>query len=187
MSKACVPALLALAALSSGCGLVTRPVDVYSRAYFIVDNWNNPQRFPHQANLCMDTFCRRFDTAKKYVGGHRGYTSQVFYRYCPEHRPSFVSTGTRLDGFFYFVYWAACFFIGWVAVGMVITLPVVGVHGLWLLARGEKRDAPPETLMTVMMSIAGAINLIVFVMFAYWCTDGTLRPRRPPRLACRRR
>ena len=168
MAKVCAAALLALSVLATGCGLVTRPVDVYSRAFFIADHWNDPKLFPPKANLCMETFCRRVDTTKQYVGGHKGYTSQVYYRYCPAHSPSFVATGSRLDGFFYFVYWTSCFFIGWFGLSLILGLPGIGVAKLWLLVRGEKREPDLDRFGTLVAAAAGAINVVVFVMFAYW-------------------
>jgi len=164
MARAAV--LLALALLGSGCGVFTRPVDVYMRAGWMVANWNEPRAFPPRANVCMEEFCRRTDTARKYVGGRKGYTSQVHYRYCPEHSPHFVATGSRFDGFFYFVYWGSAFIAAFGYVALILFLPVFGVASLIGKARGREVDI--EGPATVVTFVAFAINVAAWLMFAIW-------------------
>lgn len=82
-----------------------RAVDVYYKAGWMVAHWSDEESFPSGSNVCTYLFCTRTDTVPKYVGGRRGYTSQVSYNYCAIHEPEFISMGNRLDGFLYFLYW----------------------------------------------------------------------------------
>ena len=154
------------ALLSTGCGVVTRPVDVYYRAGWMISNWNDP-KFPPKANLCMHTFCTRTDTVKKHVGGRRGYTSEVKYNYCPLHAPSFFAFDSRPDDFLYFIYWFITFFVG-MTLGSIPFLVLFGLgHFLWLKVRSKEggrvnweHPAP---------WVAGfVVNTIAWLMFAYW-------------------
>ena len=138
MWKAGPSVLVVLAALSSGCGLVTRPVDVYYKAGFVLTNLGDPVRLPPHANLCMEQFCTRTDTQKKYVGGRKGYTSQVQYNYCPLHQPSFVATKSRLDGPLYFVYWGSAWLLSTIMLSMLFLGAAWAPVKLWSLARGDK-------------------------------------------------
>ena len=46
---------LLLLSLSTGCGLATRPLDVYYRAGWMVAHLDDQQAFPRKSNLCMET------------------------------------------------------------------------------------------------------------------------------------
>ncbi|HLY75058.1 MAG TPA: tetratricopeptide repeat protein, partial [Planctomycetota bacterium] len=160
-----------------------RTLDVGYKAWWIVEHWNNPLVFPHKANLCMEPFCTRIDTTKKYVGGHRGYTSQVDYNYCPEHQPTFFSMGIRFDGFLYFIYWAVAIFLSAFLYGVPFALalrilmwPVL--LPLWkagkissglLLPRLPESGSPAEKkLNTFSFWVTGAFVLSLWTMFAFW-------------------
>jgi hypothetical protein len=168
--KPALGALALFALLSSGCGLFTRPADVYYRAGWMITHLNDAS-FPPKSNLCMETFCTRTDTVKKFAGGHRGYTSQAYYRYCPLHTPGFVNTNSRLDGFLRFCYWIMTYFVGWFYAIGVLMLPV------WLIAKGAGKAAPAvkdkaerllDQAIGPTVTIAAVINTTAWLMFAIW-------------------
>ena len=161
MLRSSLGALLLLS-LSTGCGLVTRPLDVYYRAGWMIAHHDDQRAFPPKSNLCMETFCTRTDTTKKFAGGHKGYTSQAYYYYCPIHQPSFVNTGSRFDGFLRFVYWGTVFLISHLLAFGFFSLPALGLQRLF-----AKRTDFVELVMPVTY-LAFGISAAAWLMFAIW-------------------
>jgi hypothetical protein len=173
--------LVALALGASGCSVFSRSVDVYYKAYWVIAHWSDAKLFPPKSDLCTAPFCTRTDTAKKYVGGRPGYTSQVKYHYCPAHSPTFFATGSRIDGLLYTFYFGLAIFLSYgvafVGLGLLL-FPLVSVGGLVgaLFARKKAPDTPSALSWNTLLGWDLAIAVIAatpicalsWLMYAWW-------------------
>jgi len=150
-----------------GVGMVKGGDIVYGSVY-IAAHWND---LPPDAQLCKKLFCRRADTVEKHLAGAKGYASESFGYFCPEHTRSehlaFLDIGHRIGGLF----WFACRLVAVVtaaviwgiavwAVGMVIVLPVL------LLAPPERRKRACVALTYAAMVVGVTLGLTSSIL--YW-------------------
>ena len=139
---------------------VMRSADVYYKAGWMIAHRNDAAAFPPGSKLCIHEFCTRTDTTLKYVGGRRGYTSEVQYRYCPVHEPNFVKFGSQLDGFLYFCYWVVAIICSLIAPCLLL-MPIAIIF-----VRGFK--ASEGTVGGIFGFVPLAIVIAAWVMFAWW-------------------
>ncbi len=134
----------------------------------MISHLEDAQAFPRKSNLCMETFCTRTDTHKKFAGGHKGYTSQVYYNYCPIHEPSFVNTGTRLDGLLRFFYWGVTFLISYILAFGLLALPAQGMLLLYDKLRRSTIASDFIRVAAPVTAVAFGVCSAAWLMFAIW-------------------
>ncbi|HEX7899982.1 MAG TPA: tetratricopeptide repeat protein [Planctomycetota bacterium] len=146
-----------------------RVIDMPYKIGWIVAHWNDAAAFPPKSDLCMEPFCTRTDTSEKHVGGRLGYTSQVMYAYCPEHGPTFFSTGQRFDGFLYFIYWGTILVLSCL-MAPIAALPLLPL--IWLFhkstAAARKEQLSLDKVGESVMIAGIAVVLLAWILFAWW-------------------
>jgi tetratricopeptide (TPR) repeat protein len=163
--------------------LPRRVLDAGYKGWWVVDHWNDAVAFPPKSELCMFPFCTKTDTHKKFVGGHRGYTSQVLHYYCGAHEPTFFSMGIRFDGFLYMLYWFAAIVLSVFLYGPPVALllrvamwPVLipmwragKISSGFLFPRLQDFTSAGETkLISFTVSAALGFTLALWIMYAWW-------------------
>lgn len=159
--------LIALAALAAtGCDATERSVDVFYRAGHIVTHWSEVK----SKELCTENFCTRTDTTQKYVGGHKGYTSETTYDYCPSHEPRFVKTGTRFVDLFRGFHFAWAFVLSCVLASAAMALAFAPFVYLFraIQGRGGRPHIDPGEVLGLIAGIGGlVVSLAVYTLF-FW-------------------
>ena len=156
----------------------TRAVDLPWKIGWIVAHFSDPAAFPPQSNLCMEPFCVRTDTEKKYVTGRRGYTSEERYHYCPAHEPGFLKINHRSGGTLLFIYWILVVIVsGLLLIPLLIMLSRVPLWPwllvLVILGRQPLRILVPTGDDESTKGLDGILSLLGFwagllIFFAAW-------------------
>jgi hypothetical protein len=144
--------------------LPRRALDGPYKAAWVVAHWSDPLHSPKGKNLCMEPFCVRMDTTHKYVGGHKGYTSQVDYHFCPDHSPHFLSLGLRMDGTIYVAYWVLVL----VASALIFAPPIAFLSRLLLWPVLVPLVAFRKTGSSILLPGTGNWMLGVLGVLAAW-------------------
>lgn len=160
-----------------------RGVDMGYKTVWMTAHVADEDTFPTKCEICKEPFCTRIDTRDKYVCGRPNYTSENRWNFCPEHSPTFLSTGSRFDGFFLYPYSLAVFAVfamTWyllVMLGLRILISPI----LLILVATKKQPADvlfpwghgtPGTLGLFLDRasnvVAGGFIIVGLVMYLWW-------------------
>ncbi|MEY2564583.1 MAG: hypothetical protein QOH88_2776 [Verrucomicrobiota bacterium] len=148
-------------------------LDVWHRAAWIFAHFKDDQAFPPKAELCAAPFCRRVDTAPKYVGGNPGHRSETRIPFCPEHNSHLPSTGSRFDDLARFIYWISAMAMSWIEAVLVLSILCYPLILIWTFLRPDSTGESPwrralPYSAALGMAIGGAATVMVWGMFAWW-------------------
>jgi len=144
---------------------VAKGADIVYGSSYIVWNWNDSQRVPHEAQLCKKMFCRDPHTTEKHMAGSPGHQSESFSHFCDRHERSpwlsFLDIG-HLGGFF------------WLLARGVACISAAAIWGLafWLLMQPFalpvawwRKRAGHDGAFTQAMGASGAVAAVLGVVF----------------------